>query len=212
MAKFAEIKKATQAQQDFTEKCVADFNKGSQDILEQIEIQEHQRLDVLRQGLGVFSAQTLNMIQQHESLHKLIEQEFRNVDPVKDIQLFIAKNSTFTENERLRSLYKEMGLYQPLSEEQSAQAGRPEKTRSMAQQLKQLEEERRRKALAEEQARKTQEQLRKSQAVVNKLKDARELLYKIASQAAGCGSVPVLYAPRPGSTAEFKINGRQTVD
>ena len=47
----------------------------------------------------------------------MIEQEFRNVDPIKDIQLFIAKNSTFTENERLRNLYKEMGLYQPLSEE-----------------------------------------------------------------------------------------------
>jgi len=84
------------------------------------------------------------MIQQHESLHKLIEQEFRNVDPIKDIQLFIGKNSTFTENERLRNLYKEMGLYQPLSEEQSAQnqsnrlptGSVVDKSRSMAQQLK----------------------------------------------------------------------------
>ena len=39
---------------------------------------------------------------------------------MKDIQLFIARNSTFAENERLKNLYKEMGLYQPLNEDQSA--------------------------------------------------------------------------------------------
>lgn len=45
--------------------------------------------------------------------------EFHNVDPVKDIQFYINRNSTFADNERLRTLYKEMGLYQPLTEEQS---------------------------------------------------------------------------------------------
>jgi hypothetical protein len=39
------------------------------------------------------------------------------VDPIKDIQSFIQKNSTFAENEKLRNLYKEMGLYQPITEE-----------------------------------------------------------------------------------------------
>jgi hypothetical protein len=52
-------------------------------------------------------------------LHKLIELEFSNVDPIKDIQFFIGRNSTFADNERLKTLYKEMGLYQPLNEEQS---------------------------------------------------------------------------------------------
>ena len=98
---------------------MAEFNKGSQDILEQIEKQEYQRLEVLKQNLNAFSVQMVSLVQQHESLHKLIEQEFKNVDPLKDIQLFIQKNSTFAENERLRNLYKEMGLYQPINEEQS---------------------------------------------------------------------------------------------
>lgn len=34
IGKFEEIKKATQAQQEYTERCVSDFNKGSSDILE----------------------------------------------------------------------------------------------------------------------------------------------------------------------------------
>jgi hypothetical protein len=44
---------------------------------------------VLKQNLNAFSVQMVSLVQQHESLHKLIEQEFKNVDPVKDIQLFI---------------------------------------------------------------------------------------------------------------------------
>jgi hypothetical protein len=60
------------------------------------------------------------MVHQNESLHKLIETEFNNLDPIKDIQLFIQRNSTFTDNERLRNLYKEMGLYQPLHEDQAS--------------------------------------------------------------------------------------------
>ncbi len=57
--------------------------------MEQIEKQEYQRLEVLKQNLNAFSVQMVSLVQQHESLHKLIEQEFKNVDPVKDIQLFI---------------------------------------------------------------------------------------------------------------------------
>ena len=71
--KFNEIKKSTQNQQEYTEKCVAEFNKGSQDILEQIEKQEYQRLEVLKQNLNAFSVQMVSLVQQHESLHKLIE-------------------------------------------------------------------------------------------------------------------------------------------
>jgi hypothetical protein len=50
-------------------------------------------------------------------LHKLIDTEFKNINPMKDIQSFISKNSSFTENERLRGLYKEMNLYNPLSDD-----------------------------------------------------------------------------------------------
>lgn len=72
-----------------TEKCVADFNKGSQDILEQIEKQEYVRLDVLKQGLNSFQMVVSNLVQQNESLHKLLEMEVLQVDPVKDLQMFI---------------------------------------------------------------------------------------------------------------------------
>ena len=37
---------------------------------------------------------------------------FSKVDPLKDIQSFISKNSNFAENdEQLISLYKEVGMY-----------------------------------------------------------------------------------------------------
>ena len=36
---------------------------------------------------------------------------------MKDLQSFIAKNSTFPDNERLKNLYKELGLYNPLNDE-----------------------------------------------------------------------------------------------
>ena len=38
------------------------------------------------------------------------------VDPIKDVQAFIQKNSTFADNDRLRNLYKELNLYQPLGQ------------------------------------------------------------------------------------------------
>lgn len=37
--------------------------------------------------------------------------EFSNIDPLKDMQSFITKFSSFTENERLKNMYKEMGLF-----------------------------------------------------------------------------------------------------
>jgi hypothetical protein len=49
-------------------------------------------------------------------LHKLIEIEFNNIDPIKDVQTFISKNSSFTENDRLRKLYMEMGMFFPMSD------------------------------------------------------------------------------------------------
>lgn len=41
----------------------------------------------------------------------------QNIDPQKDIQAFIQKYSNFTENDRLRALYKELGLYVPLQDD-----------------------------------------------------------------------------------------------
>jgi hypothetical protein len=46
------------------------------------------------------------------------------VDPIKDVQAFIQKNSTFADNDRLRNLYKELNLYQPLGQQLSEE---PEK-------------------------------------------------------------------------------------
>ncbi len=109
-----ELKKATSSLQEVTEKSVADFNKGSQEILEHIEKQEYTRLDVLKSGLANFSLVVSNMVQQNESLYKLLDKELGGVDPMKDLQAFIQKHSTFPDNERLRNLYKELGLFQPL--------------------------------------------------------------------------------------------------
>ena len=41
------------------------------------------------------------------------------MDPLKDIQSFISRNSPFAENERLKNLYKELGQYNPILEEGS---------------------------------------------------------------------------------------------
>jgi hypothetical protein len=38
---------------------------------------------------------------------------------LKDIQSYIVKNSSFTDNDRLRKLYKELGLFVPLHDENS---------------------------------------------------------------------------------------------
>ncbi|CDW85886.1 UNKNOWN [Stylonychia lemnae] len=224
LAKFNDIKKSTQIQQEYTERCVSDFNKGSSDILEQIEKQEYQRLDVLKQNLQSFSVQIVSLLQQHESLHKLIDLEFSNVDPMKDIQLFIQKNSTFAKNERLKNLYKEMGLYQQINEEQSTQTIDKNKlhvgegllvektSRAMAQRLKQMEEDRKRKAIEDENSKKEQLKLKKCQNVVNIMKDTRELLYKIGNQALKYQSIDNLYQARPGVTGEFKIGNKNTIE
>ena len=47
------------------------------------------RLDVLKQGLGNFQMVVSNLVQQNDSLHKLLEMEVLQVDPVKDLQMFI---------------------------------------------------------------------------------------------------------------------------
>ncbi len=90
------------------------MNKGSQEILEEIEKQEYERLEVMRSGLANFSIAFGSFVQQNDSLHKLLDMECSVVDPIKDVQAFIKKNSTFADNERLRNLYKELNLYQPL--------------------------------------------------------------------------------------------------
>ena len=87
-----------------------------------------------------------------------------------------------------------MGLYQPINEEQSgAQSSEKnrallgsgllvEKTsRAMAQQLKYMEEERKRKAQEEETLKKEQESLKQCQTIIDQLKDTRETLYKLGN-------------------------------
>jgi hypothetical protein len=65
----------------------------------------------MRQGLQSYSVVVCNLVNQNESLHKLLDMEFASIDPVKDLQTFIQRHSTFADNERLRNLYKELGLF-----------------------------------------------------------------------------------------------------
>jgi hypothetical protein len=44
-------------------------------------------------------------------LHKLLDNEVQGIDPFKDMQSFIQKNSTYADNDRLRNLYKNLNLY-----------------------------------------------------------------------------------------------------
>ncbi len=71
------------------EKMIAEFNKGSAEILESIEKQEYQRLETMRVTMNSFSASIHSLVNQHESLHKLIDIEFSNIDASKDILSFI---------------------------------------------------------------------------------------------------------------------------
>lgn len=87
------------------------MNKGSQEILEVIEKQEYERLEAMRSGLANFSKAFGSLVQQNDSLHKLLDMECSVVDPIKDVQAFIQKNSTFAYNDRLKNLYKELNLY-----------------------------------------------------------------------------------------------------
>jgi hypothetical protein len=52
-----------------------------------------------------------------------VEKENQAIDPIKDLQSFIQKSSTFSNNERLKKLYKEADLYVPYTVE-----GRDEST------------------------------------------------------------------------------------
>jgi hypothetical protein len=74
-------------------------------------------LEIIKQSLNSFSVVVANLGSQFESLHKLIDMEFTNIDPMKDLQSFISRYSSLPENERLRNMYKEMGLYNPINEE-----------------------------------------------------------------------------------------------
>lgn len=132
---------------------------------------------VLSEGLSKFSLAVGNLVQQSDSLHKLLEMECSVVDPVKDVQMFIAKNSTFADNDRLKNLYKQLGLYKPLGhggeEGPGAHLSDPKSiissgllvdksSRSMAQQLKQMEENRKKKVIEEEQQRREQAKMKKT--------------------------------------------------
>lgn len=70
----------------------------------------------MKESLNAFSMSTLNQVNQQESLHKLIDMEFQNVDAYKDLQTFINRHSSFTENNRLKNMYKEMGFFVPLND------------------------------------------------------------------------------------------------
>jgi hypothetical protein len=69
---------------------------------------------MLSEGLSKFTLAVGKLVQQSDSLRKLLEMECSVVDPVKDVQMFIAKNSTFADNDRLKNLYKQLGVYKPL--------------------------------------------------------------------------------------------------
>lgn len=114
LIKLKELEEARDTQQKKTEVETNELNSQSQKVLTQIESQEYLRLEVLSTGLSKFSLAVGNLVQQSDSLHKLLEMECSVVDPLKDVQMFIAKNSTFADNERLRNLYKQLGMYQPL--------------------------------------------------------------------------------------------------
>ena len=156
---------------------------------------------VLSEGLSKFSLAVGNLVQQSDSLHKLLEMECSVVDPVKDVQMFIAKNSTFADNDRLKNLYKQLGVYKPLGHtgEDGTGGAHPsdpksiissgllvdKSSRSMAQQLKQMEENRKKKVIEEEQQRREQAKMKKVQVLVDGLKGTRELLYRLGSKAMG---------------------------
>ena len=153
---------------------------------------------VLSEGLSKFSLAVGNLVQQSDSLHKLLEMECSVVDPVKDVQMFIAKNSTFADNDRLKNLYKQLGVYKLLGHtgEDATHPTDPKSiissgllvdktSRSMAQQLKQMEENRKKKVIEEEQQRREQAKMKKVQVLVDGLKGTRELLYRLGSKAMG---------------------------
>lgn len=68
-------------------------------------------------------------------------------------------------------------------------------SRSMAQQLKMMEENRKKKAQEEEGLKREQQKLKRVQAVVDQLKGTREFLYKLGSKAAK-GALEVFLASR----------------
>ena len=96
-----------------------------------IEKQEYDRLEAMRSGLANFSLAFGSLAQQNDSLHKLLEIECSVVDPIKDVQAFIQKNSTFPDNDRLRNLYKELNLYQPLNANGDANVGPGEEKKNL---------------------------------------------------------------------------------
>ena len=123
--------------------------------------------------------------------------ECSGIDPVKDVQNFIQTNSTFADNDRLRNLYKELGLFQPLASLGEAEGGagvdKPwiinagllvEKTsRSMAHQLKQMEENRKKRVYEDELQKREELKLKKIQALADNLKQTREFLQKLGDKA-----------------------------
>ena len=198
LVKMKECEETRDNQQKRTESETNELNTQSQKILNQIEDQEYRRLAVLSEGLSKFSLAVGNLVQQSDSLHKLLEMECSVVDPVKDVQMFIAKNSTFADNDRLKNLYKQLGVYKPLGHAGGDEAHPTDpksiissgllvdkSSRSMAQQLKQMEENRKKKVIEEEQQRREQAKMKKVQVLVDGLKGTREMLYRLGSKAMG---------------------------
>ena len=84
-------------------------------------------------------------------------------------------------------------MFQPLTslDDPSLQAQSSDKpglmvektSRSMAQQLKQMEENRKKKAIEDEMHKKEQLKLQKVQALIDSLKGTREFLYKLGNKA-----------------------------
>ena len=79
----------------------------------------------------------------------------------------------------------------------------------MAQQLKLMEEDRKRKAIEEEKQKKERLKLKQMQAMVDSLKNTRELLYKIGNQGINKLCIEVLDQKNQN---QFKIGKREHIE
>ena len=109
--KMYELKEKSQKSQEDYDLFTAEANKKSYELVEKIEEAEYTRLNEIKLALTSFSQALSVLFKQNDELHKLLDNECQSIDPFKDVQSFIQKNSTYADNDRLRNLYKNLNLY-----------------------------------------------------------------------------------------------------
>ena len=109
--KMYELKEKSQKSQEDYDLFTAEANKKSYELVEKIEEAEYTRLNEIKTALTSFSQALSVLFKQNDQLHKLLDTEVTGIDPFKDMQSFIQKNSTYADNDRLRNLYKNLNLY-----------------------------------------------------------------------------------------------------